>query len=161
MIGNNEIRCQTRGSIVRVTVPRHSGIVIDVKSRTPSVDSVTGLDSAGPGRVSAANESAVRNALTNIDAGGARARFLTDKDTSDPPNPEVNQTGDEDDEVDVGTDAEHGGRPPQLAIVESRQPSSNPDLQKWVRVRGRLYTWRLACNSQCGRVCAVRRQYKE
>ena len=159
MSGNNVVSCQTRGSIVRVTVPRHSGIIIDVKSRTPSLDD-SGLDSTDPGRVSAANESAGSDTLTDMDAGRARALILTDRYIIGPPTHHNNQTGDEDDDGDVGTDAEREGRPPQPGIVESRQPSSNPILQRWVRVRGRLYTWRLACHSQCGRVCAARRQNK-
>ena len=61
-------------------------------------------------------------------------------------------------EVDVEADAEHEGRPPQPSVVEPRQPASNPDQQQWVRVRARLSTWDLACDSHCGRVCSARRQ---
>ena len=65
---------------------------------------------------------------------------------------------DEVEAIDVLAAVRHGGRPPQPDGVEPGPPMPNPDLQKWVRVRRRITPWRLACHSDCGRVCAVRRQ---
>ena len=63
-------------------------------------------------------------------------------------------TGGDDDDLAA---SRHEGRPPQSGGVEPVQPELNLD-QLWTQVKRRLTPWRLACHSNCGHVCSVRRQ---
>ena len=149
----------TRRSIVKVTVPRHSGIIIDVKSRTPSIDDEFSAAGAVPGRGAATNERPALIPVPGTGPGLTEPSGLTG-DVGEDAEGEVHQQR-SDEDVDVETDSEREGRPPQPRVVESRQPSSDLILQRWVKVRARLSTWRLACHSSCGRVCSVRRQKRD
>ena len=168
-----------RPPTVRVTVPRNSGIRVAVESRTPSRDEDGGESgaTAEPGGAGGgADVSGSTEPTHDTGGGGAGPSGNNDVAVDNPvigDNEEAIVLNDdepieeiilEDDEAEAGdgdveADAEHGGRPPQRGVVEPRQPQSNPNQQRWVRVRARLYTWILACRCGC-RVCAARRQHK-
>ena len=161
-----------RRRIMRVTVD----VDLGDSSRTPSRDeednsSAGGGDDSGPSPGPSGGTAAPTNQV--IDESGHQEDAEPGGEVTDDPEAEVieyievpegevsndaNVPLEGEAEVDVEADAEHEGRPPQPSVVEPRQPAPNPDLQRWVRVRARLSTWNLACDSQCGRVCSARRQ---
>ena len=121
-------------------MPRHSGIIIDVKSRTPSVDDRCSA-AAVPGRNAATNEEASLRPVPGTGPGEAVQHNLTGEDNEeDAAGSKMHQQQHEDVDDDVEADSEHEGRPPQLRIVEPRQLYSNLILQRWVKVRAQLRT---------------------
>ena len=143
---------------VRLSFPRGSGISVTAVSRTPSTEEppteVGGHTGPEEGTPVIAHNDNVGGELTDgsrpaseapestgqIDTEAAWSNISTDAAT---------------DVMDIEVESEATatrGRPPQL-----QQPISNHGQQRWARVRARLRHWRLACNPNCGRVCANRR----
>ena len=162
-------RKRRRRRIMRVTVD----VDLGDSSRTPSRDEednsstsgVSGVSGPSPGpsggttaptEESDHQEDAVPEQEVTADPEAEVIKYIEVPEGDIGNDADVAQEGEA--EVDVEADAEHEGRPPQPSVVEPRQPAPNPDQQRWVRVRARLSTWNLACDSHCGRVCSARRQ---